>query len=58
MMVRIMEFIKTCPETKDAQPLEINLGVDQLGRNLKYHTGDGTGNSGRFNRYHRAGRLR
>ena len=27
----LMEFIKTCPETKDAQPVEINVGGDPVG---------------------------
>lgn len=31
----LMEFIKTCPETKDAQPVEINVGGDPVGGIIK-----------------------
>ena len=36
----LMEFIKTCPETKDAQPVEINVGGDPVGGIIKDRIGD------------------
>jgi digeranylgeranylglycerophospholipid reductase len=36
----LLEFIKTCPETKNAQPVELNVGGDPVGGLLKERTGD------------------
>lgn len=36
----LMEFIKTCPETKNAQPVEMNMGGDPVGGIIKDRVGD------------------
>lgn len=36
----LTEFIKNCPETKNAQPVEINVGGDPVGGVIKERTGD------------------
>ncbi|MCD7781219.1 MAG: NAD(P)/FAD-dependent oxidoreductase [Methanosphaera sp.] len=34
------EFVKTCPETKNAQAVEVNVGGDPVGGTVKDRTGD------------------
>ncbi len=36
----LTEFIKTCPETKNAQPVEINVGGDPVGGTVEERIGD------------------
>lgn len=36
----LMEFIKTCPETQHAQPVEMNMGGDPVGGIIKDRVGD------------------